>query len=737
MTAFRPDNFMLLPTMACQAGCSYCFAQKTGQLMSRATAEKAMDLIDRLVPRDRDFHLTFHGGEPLLAGEAFYSWILPELAKRFGLRAHLSIQSNLWAMTDALAELFRQYRVSVGTSLDGPQEMCDSQRGAGYFARTSAGIDLLRRHGLDTGVICTFASANADRGGEVFRSAPHPYAIHGAVPPLGSPPDNISVRPEQLSQILADSYEAYRADPGRCRITTIDSMAKGCFSEKPCTCTFFDCLGVFAAVAPDGGIYTCQRFCGTERFCLGNVNGDPSEEALLQSPAWRRLREAQDGMRRACGDCGHFSYCSGGCLYNAIAANAEKDPYCPAYRTLFDRIRLDLAREMAAVMLGQDGDTPLLSMAGDKPHPFDRRTDRAALRQAFRKGAAGPAFPDGTAHRNPYPENSLNKCYLHITFACPLHCPHCYAEGGDRKCAVLPPERLASIAQEAADRRFRSIVITGGEPLVYQDFDRLLTLLNGMDKKGSRLILRSSFAFPIPDCRLEQICRLFDEIVVSVDGSRDTHDARRGAGRYDQTVVNLEKTAALGFSGKLGLCCTLSREENEGTPGDAVRALAMRLHIEKLRFRPVLPLGRGTGAVQEEGILCEEELEIEEHFRPRLSCGLGQNLYVEPDGTAYPCYAWCEPEQKLGDLRTESLGTLLDRGGLYDYCRHNVDTNEKCRTCEVRYLCGGMCRAWAHDKHNVDSGDFDCTGRKDYLLKLAALAATDNGTCFRFAASDG
>ena len=105
-------------------------------------------------------------------------------------------------------------------------------------------------------------------------------------------------------------------------------------------------------------------------------------------------------------------------------------------------------------------------------------------------------------------------------------------------------------------------------------------------------------------------------------------------------------------------------------------------------------------------------------FHLRFSCGLGQNLYVEPNGDAYPCYAWCEKEKLLGNLGQITLFELLSKGELYEYCRHNVDTNEKCKTCEVRYLCGGICKAWVKDKHNIDSGDFDCTARKEYFLRI-------------------
>ncbi len=727
MPAFRPANFMILPTMACQAGCRYCFARKTGQVMDRETAELALDFIARTAPEGRDFCLTFHGGEPLLAGEDFYAWILPELGGRFGRRVHLSVQSNLWAVTDRLAELFRKHRVSVGTSLDGPEDLCDSQRGKGYSGKTRAGMEILEQHGTGAGIICTFAAANAGRAEEVFRKSARPYAVHGAVPSLGMPPDGMSLDAEQMKRVLLDSYAAYREDPAHSRVTTLDAMAKGCLDGRGCSCTFFDCLGAFAAVAPDGGVYSCQRFCGLEEYCLGNVRDSLTERGILESPAYARLRAAEDGKREACGDCPHFEYCTGGCLYNALAAGTGKDPYCEAYRAAFDRIGYDMALEMGNVMLGRETGTPVLAMAGDRPHPYDRRRSRERMELALEKGRV-PGPPDAETLRDPYPEESLNKLYLHLTFDCPLRCPHCYAEGGERKTAEMDPERFAGIVQEAADRRFRAVVVTGGEPLVYVEFDDFCRRVRETDRKGTKLVLRTSFGFPVSPERMEMICRLFDEIVVSVDGDRETHDARRGAGRYDRTVENLEKAAALGAADRLGIAAVLTREQTDGPAGKSVRKLAERLKIKKVRFRPVLPLGRGEGAVQESWQVCSEELALPEDFHIRHSCGLGQNLYAEPDGSAYPCYAWCAPDKKLGDLSRESLGELLDRGELYGYCRHDVDSNEKCRSCEVRYLCGGICRAWVKDREDVDSGAFDCSLRKEYFLQLAQRVRKETGS---------
>ncbi len=43
------------------------------------------------------------------------------------------------------------------------------------------------------------------------------------------------------------------------------------------------------------------------------------------------------------------------------------------------------------------------------------------------------------------------------------------------------------------------------------------------------------------------------------------------------------------------------------------------------------------------------------------------------------------------------------------------------RVCGVRYLCGGMRKAWVSDKRNIDGGGFDCAARKAALEYLAGL----------------
>jgi sulfatase maturation enzyme AslB (radical SAM superfamily) len=181
-------HLMLVPSLACPASCAYCFGpHKGGSPMTRATLDAVVRWQNALGDKDT-LEITFHGGEPLVPGIQFYRMALPLL--RDGLaprRVRFAMQSNLWLLTDELCDLFREYGVSLGTSLDGPEPINDAQRGTGYFSRTMASIKRARVHGLDVGCICTFTSQSAPHAQEIFDFFVREglgFSIHAALPTL-------------------------------------------------------------------------------------------------------------------------------------------------------------------------------------------------------------------------------------------------------------------------------------------------------------------------------------------------------------------------------------------------------------------------------------------------------------------------------------------------------------------------------------------------------------------------
>lgn len=726
--SFHPSSFMLIPTASCQTSCVYCFGPNRGETMSKNIADKSLEFMARIAPREGRVHVTFHGGEPLLAGADYYEYILPCLTYLFGKRLHLSMQTNLLALDERLAEIIRSWHICVGTSTDGDEALCDAQRGKGYAATNERGRALLKRKGVGIDRICTLTHQSASEAPRVFRyyaGEPPltglPYSLHGAVQPLGHPENDTAVTAADMERILLDTLELYRSNPVQTRVFTLDSMAKGCFLDAGQICTFSPCLGTFAAIAPDGEVYSCQRFCGFKEFSFGSVEDGLTEEAILQSTAFRLLLARQEGARQACDTCGHFAYCHGGCLYNMFASQTEKDPYCEAYRAVFDVISRDMACEMGGMLTKQlaPENAPLLQMAGDLPHPYDVAINKQRLRQVASWGKYPYGVSQSLSHYKENRLSTLNKLYLHITFDCPLCCDHCYAAAGSGM-SEMPAGEALFVVSEAQRALFSAVVITGGEPLVHSELDRLLDGLRAFDLKGMRLILRTSLGFPVEDGRLRAVCEAFPEIVVSVDGDEASHDRRRGKGRYAQTVANLERIRELGLIGGVGVCATLSSTQRDGPEGQAVMALCNRLGITNTRFRPILPLGRATDAKPDEDFPCSDGSDATRPIQPHFSCGLGQNLYVEPDGGAYPCYAWCGQDHRLGNVIRDGLTAVLNGDAFHELSRHDVDTNEQCKSCSVRYLCGGVCKAWAPNKKDIDGGGFDCLARKEHFLRILA-----------------
>lgn len=352
--------------------------------------------------------------------------------------------------------------------------------------------------------------------------------------------------------------------------------------------------------------------------------------------------------------------------------------------------------------------------------------ERAMKLRAVRKAREMLALAEDGKRHQPIlssAEGHLGKLYLYVTFDCPLRCPFCYANGGERKTETLSAARLAEICGEAVALGFREITLVGGEPLVYKEFDALTEALGRMDRKGTKLTLRTSFGFPVKEERLRRIADTFDLVTVSIDGDEERHDSVRGKGVYQKALENIryciEQQGA-----EISICSVMDKADFEGAQGRAVVRLCDELKIGKLTVQSAVPLGRGC---------CEKNRAAERYVWkkqtgrfppasvfPMFSCGLGNNVYMEPDGKAFPCYAWCEPEHQLGDLSREGLSDVIKSREMLSCLNHGVDTNRKCRTCRVRYLCGGMCKIWVKDKHDIDSGDFECSQRQTELLEMAA-----------------
>lgn len=321
--------------------------------MSIETVKEVVEWLKDFRPDPVTF--TFHGGEPLLAGAEFYRQALPLLVNGLPhLEPNFALQTNLWRMTPEMAEVLAEYKIPIGSSLDGPKDLNDLQRTKGYYDKTMRGYEIARDHGLSVQFICTFTSYSVKHREEIFNFFLEnglTLKLHPALPSLrSSDPDKWALDPQEYGELLIYLLDKYLDNMGRIEVRNIDDLCRCVLTGRGTVCTYVDCMDNTFAVGPDGSIYPCYRFVGMDKYVMGNVRDRPSMEDLAKSDAWKLLHTFKDYVDRECKGCKHLRYCRGGCPYNAIVPTSEEiggvDPHCVAYRRIFDEINERFNKEM-------------------------------------------------------------------------------------------------------------------------------------------------------------------------------------------------------------------------------------------------------------------------------------------------------------------------------------------------------------------------------------------------------
>ena len=350
----NPFHIMLIPTLGCPGKCKYCWSSEEGSpIMHIETVKEVVAWLKNF--RSDRVTFTFHGGEPLLAGADFYRQALPLIADELKeLTPEFAMQTNLWRMTPEIAEVLAEYHVPIGSSIDGPEDITDSQRGDGYFGKTMRGYEIARVGGLQVRFICTFTNKSVKHREEIFnffKEREFVLKLHPALPSLRSEnPKEWALEPADYGELLVYLLDKSLENLGTMEVMNINDLCRCVFTRKGSICTFVNCMGNTFAIGPDGSIYPCYRFVGMPEWVMGHVRDRPTMEQLMQSEPGRRMTEFSTYVDTACKDCSHIKYCRGGCPYNAIAPSGGSlngvDPHCVAYKRIFDELNERLNREM-------------------------------------------------------------------------------------------------------------------------------------------------------------------------------------------------------------------------------------------------------------------------------------------------------------------------------------------------------------------------------------------------------
>ncbi|MDO5146397.1 MAG: thioether cross-link-forming SCIFF peptide maturase [Eubacteriales bacterium] len=335
---------------------------------------------------------------------------------------------------------------------------------------------------------------------------------------------------------------------------------------------------------------------------------------------------------------------------------------------------------------------------------------------------------------------------LHIAHDCNLACRYCFAEEGEYKGqrSMMSEEvgkaALDFLVANSGNRHNLEVDFFGGEPTMNFDVVKSIVAygrsLEEKHDKHFRFTLTTN-GILLNDDIMEFANREMDNVVLSVDGRKEVHDAmrptRNGKPSYDIIMPKFIRLAESRNQQRYYVRGTFTRK-NLDFSNDVLHLAD--LGFEQISMEPVVGLPEEPYAIGEEDLpqifeeydrLAREMIERYKagkwfnffHFMidltggpcvaKRLSgCGSGtEYLAVTPWGDLYPCHQFVGEEAFL-------MGNVFDginRTEIREQFRHcNVYTKEKCRDCFARFYCSGGCAANSYKFHGVidDAYDLSC-----------------------------
>jgi uncharacterized protein len=139
-------------TLRCEHSCAYCQVSRVSVDrerfdMSRETADRALDLVFR--SPSPHVKIEFQGGEPFLNFERIREIVIAAEARMRSVEKTVDfvVTTNLAMVNDEMLHFFRDHRVGLSTSLDGPETLHNANRprpGGDSYARTIEGLSRAR-----------------------------------------------------------------------------------------------------------------------------------------------------------------------------------------------------------------------------------------------------------------------------------------------------------------------------------------------------------------------------------------------------------------------------------------------------------------------------------------------------------------------------------------------------------------------------------------------------------------
>lgn len=336
---------------------------------------------------------------------------------------------------------------------------------------------------------------------------------------------------------------------------------------------------------------------------------------------------------------------------------------------------------------------------------------------------------------NPPPLHSM---YLYVMNRCNLHCRHCW----------IVPQHLSENAgneqfvefcyiekavREAEELGLSYVKITGGEPFLRKDIERIISFLSSRNMKIDVETNGTLLTRPIVEMLSSNGV---DQVSVSLDSvTKERHESFRGVpGCFDSALKGISLLVEHNIKTQI----IVSLYQGNVDEIESLIALATQVGATSLKLNPIIPIGRGRIMFGNgENIPTEDLIRIDRWIEDELSkkypvdvyfdipvglkslksikkgalfqCNILNILGILADGTISLCgIGETESELNIGNIKAHSIGDVWRNHPLLHSLRQDIPHNLEgvCKKCIFRFRCRGGCRALVYAMQKNLRGSF-------------------------------
>ena len=304
-------------TYACNLACVHCLSSSGKRDPRELSTEQCKAIIDEL-ERMQVFYVNIGGGEPTVRPDF---WELVDYATEHHVGVKFS--TNGVRITAEVAErLAASDYVDVQISLDGATaEVNDAVRGAGSFDMAIRALENLAEAGFTDAKISVVVTRHNVGQLDDFKALADQYGATLRITRLRPSGRGADVwdelHPTAEQQVELYNWLVAKGD----RVLTGDSFFHLSGLGEPGALAGLNMCGagrVVCLIDPIGDVYACP-FAIHDRFLAGNILSDSGsgsaqgfDNVWKKSALFTELRKPQSAG--ACGSCGHYDACRGGCM---------------------------------------------------------------------------------------------------------------------------------------------------------------------------------------------------------------------------------------------------------------------------------------------------------------------------------------------------------------------------------------------------------------------------------------